>query len=77
MSHGQNVILVVIDRITKFGHFITLSYPYTASVVASLFLTNVFKLHGLPQTIVIDRDFVFVSSFWKALFSLQGTTLNP
>jgi hypothetical protein len=75
MSQGQNVILVVIDRFTKIGHFIPLSHPYTASVVANMFSNHVFKLHGLPRTIVTDRDPMFVSYFWKAFFLLQGSLL--
>lgn len=70
------MILVVVDRFTKFDHFIPLSHPYTASVVVNLFLNYVFKLHGLPKTIVTDRDLIFVSSFWKAFFSLQGSVMN-
>jgi hypothetical protein len=74
-SHGYTVILVVIDRLSKYGHFIPLSHPYTASTVAHLFLTNVLKLHGMPKTIVSDRDPIFTSSFWQQLFHLQGITL--
>jgi hypothetical protein len=75
LSHGYLVILVVVDRLTKYGHFIPLSHPYTASKVAQLFLSNVLKLHGMPTTIVSDRDPVFTSSFWRELFHLQGISL--
>lgn len=43
--------------------------------MANLLFEQVFRLHGLPQTIVSDRDKVFTSLFWKELFTLQGTTL--
>lgn len=43
--------------------------------MAALFLHNVFKLHGLPNSIVSDRDPVFVSAFWSDLFKLQGVEL--
>jgi hypothetical protein len=52
-----------------------MAHPYTAATVAWVFLANVLKLHGLLSTIVSDRDPVFTSFFWRALFHLQGTTL--
>ncbi|GKB00087.1 putative mitochondrial protein [Tanacetum coccineum] len=59
---------VVVDRQSKYAHFLPLAHPYTASQVAQLFLDNVYKLHGLPKTIVSDRDKVFMSLFWQSLF---------
>lgn len=75
-SNRFNVILVVIDKLTKFGHFIPLKHPFTAASIAQLFMDNVYKLHGMPQVIISDRDKVFVSSFWQRLFKLADTTLN-
>jgi hypothetical protein len=77
LSNGFLVILMVIDRFTKYRHFIPLAHPYIASKVAQLFLANIFKLHGMPTTIVWDRDptFPFKSSFWRELFNLQGISL--
>jgi hypothetical protein len=74
-SQGFMVIFVVVDRFTKYGHFLPLSHPYTASKVAEIFLANVLKLHGMPRTIVSDHDPVFTSSFWRDLFKLQGISL--
>ena len=71
-SNKQNVILVIVDRFTKYVHFIPLSHPYTASRVAALFLQHVFKLHGLPSSIVSNRDIAFTFLFWEELFSRQG-----
>ena len=48
---------------------------YTAKQVAELFFNTVVKLHGMPKSIVSDRDKVFTSIFWQHLFKLQGTTL--
>jgi hypothetical protein len=59
----QSVILVVVDKLTKYVHFIPLAYPYTAAKVASLFMQHVFKLHGLPSSIVSDKDIAFTSLF--------------
>jgi hypothetical protein len=74
-SKGFSVILVVVDRLTKYGHFIPLAHPFSASQVAQVFFANIFKLHGMPSTIVSDRDPTFTSSFWRELFRLQGSTL--
>ncbi|GMJ10271.1 hypothetical protein HRI_004696300 [Hibiscus trionum] len=76
-SRGNDVILVVVDRLSKYGHFIPLSHPYTAKDVARIFLENIFKLHGMPSTIVCDRDRVFMSYFWKELFLRLGTVITP
>lgn len=75
LSNGKLVIVMVVDRLAKYVHFMALSYPYTAAVVAQAFLDNVFKLHGMPASIVFDRDVVFTSKFWQELFKLQYTIL--
>ncbi|XP_062094224.1 uncharacterized protein LOC133800283 [Humulus lupulus] len=75
-SHGVTNILVVIDRLTKYAHFGALPNHYSATKVAELFSNMVIRLHGLPRTIVSDRDPIFTSAFWKRLFELMGTTLK-
>ncbi|KAL5759632.1 hypothetical protein ACOSQ2_018470 [Xanthoceras sorbifolium] len=74
-SAGKDTILVVIDRLTKYAHFLALTHPYTAPQVAQLFLDNIQKLHGIPTTIVSDRDKIFTSQFWQHLFKAMGTQL--
>ena len=74
-SHGHNTIMVVVDRLTKYAHFIGLSHPYTALLVANIFISHIVRLHGIPTSIVSDRDRFFISYFWKALFQLSGTNL--
>ncbi|XP_059307049.1 uncharacterized protein LOC132058610 [Lycium ferocissimum] len=60
-SKGKTVIWVVVDRLTKYAHFVGLSHPYSASEIAKLFMENIYKLHGMPEDIVSDRDLVFTS----------------
>ncbi|KAJ1692442.1 hypothetical protein LUZ63_009140 [Rhynchospora breviuscula] len=75
-SEGKEVLLVVVDRLTKYSHFLPLSHPYTAASVAQVFLDHVYKLHGLPVSIVSDRDPIFTSQFWQELMSKLGVRLN-
>jgi hypothetical protein len=76
LSDGFNTILVVVDRYTKFAHFIPLKHPYTAPSVARVFVDSIVKLHGMPRTIVSDRDRIFTGKFWKLLFEKLGTKLK-
>lgn len=62
-SSSANSILVVIDKFTKYGHFIPLKHPYTGQSVAKLFLDHIYRLHGMPIAIISDRDRVFTSLF--------------
>ncbi|XP_050878548.1 uncharacterized protein LOC127082359 [Lathyrus oleraceus] len=75
-SNSYTVILVVVDRLSKYSHFIPLKADYNSHKVAEVFLHTIVKLHGFPKTIVSDRDRVFTSQFWQQLFKLSGTTLS-
>lgn len=75
-SKGYNSILMVVDRLPKYAHFIPLKHPYTAAMVAALLLKEIVPLHGVPKNLVSDRDKVFTSMFWEELFRLMGTQLK-
>lgn len=74
-SFGKQVIMVVVDRLSKGAHFVPLSHLYSAVTVAQLFMDHILRYHGMPKSIVSDRDPVFTSRFWQELFRLQGTQL--
>ena len=74
-SEGRDIIMVIVDRFTKYGHFIILAHPFTAQDVVKSFLDHVYKFHGLPATILTDMDKVFTSLFWKELFKHLGVKL--
>ncbi|GMJ15287.1 hypothetical protein HRI_005197900 [Hibiscus trionum] len=73
MSKNFNSILVIIDKYSKYGHFLALAHPFTATDVASIYLDQVFKLHGSPKVIISDMDKIFTSLFWKELMRKLGT----
>jgi hypothetical protein len=74
--NGKSVILTVVDRQSKYAHFLPLGHPYTATSVAHVFFNEVVRLHGIPLSIVSDRDPVFTSAFWTELFRLAGVKLT-
>ena len=75
-SNNKDVILVIVDRFTKYAHFLTLSHPFTVKDVINILLENIFKLHGIPTIIESDRDMIFTSNLWQALFKSLGVNLH-
>lgn len=67
---------MVVDKFSKYTHFIALAHPFTAPYVAKVFMDIVYKLHGLPTVIISDRDKLFTSNLWKELFKLSNTELQ-
>jgi hypothetical protein len=70
-SHNSNCILVVVDLFTKYGHFVPLRHPLTAQTVAHAFMDQVYRLHGLPLSIVSDRDRIFTNAMIVIAFGLN------
>lgn len=63
------MIVVVVDRISKYCHLESLPESYTAVSIASFFVENIVRLHRIPKKLVSDhRDKIFVSRFWQDLF---------
>jgi hypothetical protein len=75
-SASASAILFVVDKFSKFNHFIPLCHPFTAATVAKAFMDHVYRYHGLPKSIISDRDKVFTSNLWQELFKLAGVQLR-
>ena len=75
-SQGHDMILVIVDRMTKAGKFIPVSQDITSLGVAREFRDHVFKEHGIPKKVISDRGPQFVAGFFKELFGLLGIMHN-
>ncbi|KAL4025563.1 hypothetical protein IC575_013965 [Cucumis melo] len=73
---GFTVIWVMVDRLAKSAHFVSGKSTYTASKWAQLYMSEIVRLHGVPLSIVSDRDARFTSKFWKGLQTAMGTRLD-
>ena len=69
-------IMVVVDNLTKYAHFIPLKTTHKTGDVDDIFIKEVARLHKIPKTIVSDKDLKFTSNFWKGLFKGFRTNLN-
>jgi hypothetical protein len=79
----NDAIMVVVDKLSKYAHFVPVKSTCKALDIANIFMREIFILHGMPREIVSDRDTQFPSSFWKSLMAgfetklLFNTTYHP
>jgi hypothetical protein len=68
--------MVVIDKLSKYAHFIPVKSTFKAINIAEIFMKEIFRLHGIPKMLISYRDVKFTSAFWKELFVGINTNLN-
>ena len=67
---------MIVDKLTKSAHFLPIRIDYSMDRIAELYVKEIVRLHGVPLSIMSDRDPRFTSRFWKELQSALGTKLN-
>ena len=75
-TRQHDSIWVIVDRLTKFEHFLQVQVTYSAENYAKLYIKDIVKFHGVPLSIISDRGTQFTSHFWKALQSGIGTKVK-
>ncbi|XP_052623591.1 uncharacterized protein LOC128128868, partial [Lactuca sativa] len=75
-SDGLDTIWVIIDRLTKSAHFLPIKESYKMERLTRLYLREIVRLHGVPKSIISDRDSRFTSQFWQSLHKAMGTHLD-
>lgn len=75
-SRGYSIIMVVVDRLSKYVHFVALPAHFDAMRVAQHFVDTVVRHHGFPRTLVSERDTVFLNQIWEEIMRLSETKLN-
>ena len=71
----HDAIWVIVDRLTKFAHFLPIKVTDSINALSKLYVREIVRLHGVPVSIVSDRDSRFVSQFWQSLQKALGTQL--
>ncbi|KAJ0589137.1 putative nucleotidyltransferase, Ribonuclease H [Helianthus annuus] len=73
---GNDTIWVIVDRLTKSAHFLPIKETFSMEQLAKLYVNEIVSLHGIPLSIVSDRDSRFTSHFWSSFQKAMGTRLN-
>jgi hypothetical protein len=72
----HDLIMVVVEKLIKAAHFVSVKTTHTMTNIAEIFMKEIARLHGIPRTIVSDRDTKFTSNLWRGLFKGFGTDLK-
>ena len=75
-SQKHDAVWVIVDRITKSTHFLALRMTFTLEEFCRLYLREIVRLHGVPISIVLDRDPRFTAKLWKSFQKAMGTQLS-
>ena len=73
---GNNAIWVIVDLLTKSAHFFPMKVNFSIDRLASLYVKEIVRMHGVPISIVSDKDAHFTSRFWYSLQKALGTKLS-
>jgi len=76
LSNGKDALWVIIDRLTKMGHFVACQGTMNPKDLANQFLQQIIRPHGLPSSIVSDRGSLFTSDFWERVTKALGISQN-
>lgn len=66
-SGGKTAIWVIVDQFSKYSYFISLPNQFGVVCLANLFMKHIYRLHGIPSSVIFDRDPIFLSFFWKLM----------
>ena len=75
-SSGHDAIWMIVDRLTKSANFLAVKNTYSLERLAQLYVDEIVRLHGVPVSIISDKDPRFTSRFWPKLQEAMGTRLN-
>ena len=72
---GNDAIWVIVDRLTKSAHFLAIKLSFSVEQLAELYVAQIVRYHGIPKSIISDRDGRFTSKFWRSIHQAMGTKL--
>ena len=75
-TYEHNSIWVIVDRLTKLAHFLPIKITYSLEQLADLYVKEIVRLHGVPMSIIYDRDSRFTSTFWRSVQRVMSTKLK-